>query len=1034
MRATPKRQCRPRHGRAQTRWASRVGAWARSWPLAVIVAALGWLGAAGEAQANPDLRWRTMESEHFYVHYSVGEEDAAERTITTAERAYDRLAIAWGHDVYLKTHITLSDTTDTANGSATANPFPQIRANATAPGALSVLEAYDDWIDILITHELVHVFHLDTVHGLYRAVNALFGFGVLGKLTTPNVLQPRWVVEGVATVDESLLSSQGRRRSAQFDGYIRMAVLEGRFQAIDQVSSGARVFPHGTSVYLYGLHFMQYIAARYGRDKLRDLSHHYASQIVPYGINRAIENIVGEDFYTLWEEFKVDTRRRFLAQGRRIRSRGLRQGRRLTYSGESTRYPFWSADDGHVWFFKSDGHRDEGIMRIAATGGRIREGIGIGRQGADVDVQPMIEVEDSTEGSFVGASKDVVFSMGGVHDLRYRWNDLYRYNGGDPRRFERLTFGIRATEPHVSPDGRTAVFRRNDIAQSRLGFLDLNTGDVTEVAPKGRVAQVYTPRFSPDGTQVVYSGWVEGGYRDIYLYDREAGTSRRLTADRHMDLSPTWSPDGRYIVFTSDRDDVYNIYAFDTEDDSLHQVSNVLGGAYEPAVSHDGTRIAYVGYSSNGFDLWVMPMDREQWLDAMPAAADLPTVDDNKPPLVAGDRRPPTLSARRYQPGRTMFPRALFPAAADFSALEFDNLLGLDLAVIDILGFHAVTGSFRWLTAQQVAVGSAAYTFSRLWPNFRISLSRGFSNRRGFTRYLYDRPEQIGTYEVTGYRERSTRVGVGTSLPVVRHPRHSADVDVSYSWTRWENLDDGQTPADPTAPLTDLPEVGDAAQLNLGMSYTSTGDGRHRFTYGTERGRSVAVSTSLLEKRLGGDFDDIRMTASYTEVLPMPWRGHQSLVLGLRGGASAGGLARRGAFCVGDFLSTTDVVLSVLNRLGTGANGCALLRGYPVAGKAGRYFTVATAEYRIPLLDVDRGVGSAPFFFQRIGLIPFADYGYAWTNPIELKDLRWGAGGALVFSLTLGYLETVQLFFQYAHGFDPEEGLDNFRALVQTSF
>lgn len=1013
------------------RW-RQVAVWLRAALLLGLVA-IG-LGLPSTARANPDQRWRTMESEHFYVHYSVGEEDAAERTITTAERAYGRLAISWGHDVYLKIHITLSDTTDTANGRATANPFPQIQANATAPESLSVLESYDDWIDILITHELVHVFHLDTVHGLYRAVNAVFGLGVLGKLTTPNVLQPRWIVEGVATVDESEHSAQGRRRSAQFDGFLRMAVLEGRFQSIDQVSSGARVFPHGTSVYLYGLHFMQYIASRYGRDKLRDLSHHYATQVVPYGINRAVENIVGEDFYTLWDEFKADTTRRFLAQGRRIRSRGLRQGRRLTYSGESARYPFFSPDDEHIWFFGADGHRDEGIKRIKSTGGRIREGIGLGRQGSDVDVQQMIEVEDAGEGSFVGATQDVVFGMSGLFDNRYRWSDLYRYNGGDTRRFERLTFGLRASEPHVSPDGRTAVFRRNDIAQSRLGFVDLMTGDVTEVAPKGRVAQVYTPRWSPDGRRVAYSGWREGGYRDIYVYDRQTGTSERITADRYMDLAPTWSPDGEYILFSSDRDDVYNIYAYGVADKALHQVSNVLGGAYEPTVSHDGSRIAYIGFSSNGYDVWVMDMDPDQWLSAMPSVTDLPTVDDNKPPLVANDRRPPSLSSTRYKPRRTMFPRTFFPAAADFSALQFDNLLGLDLAVVDILGFHSLAGSFRWLTASKVATGSLIYRFTRLYPNFAFSLSRGFANRRGFTRYLYERPEDAPTYEVTGYRERTTRFGASTSVPIVRHARHSASADIGYSWTRWENLDDGQTPVDPTAPLTQPPEVGDATQVSLGFSYSSTGDGRHRFTYGTEQGRSVNVSSSVFDRRLGGDFDDLQVSASYAEIIPMPWRGHQALVLELRGGASAGGLSRRGAFCVGDFLSTSDVVLSVLNRVPTGANGCSLLRGYAVAGMSGRYFTVATAEYRVPLLDVDRGLGSAPFFFQRIGLIPFVDWGRAWTNPIGVRDLRWGAGAALVFSVTLGYLETVQLFLQYAHGFDEEDGLDNFRALVRTSF
>src|SRR5690606_41353467 len=69
---------------------------------------------------------------------------------------------------------------------------------------------------------------------------------------------------------------------------------------------------------------------------------------------------------------------------------------------------------------------------------------------------------------FVGASEDMIFDLVGTYDFRYRWSDLHRWNGGDPLVSEQLTFGLRASEPHVSPDGRTVVFRRNDAAQSRL--------------------------------------------------------------------------------------------------------------------------------------------------------------------------------------------------------------------------------------------------------------------------------------------------------------------------------------------------------------------------------------------------------------------------------------------------------------------------------------------------------------------------------------------------------------------------------------
>lgn len=988
-----------------------------------------------EARANPDLRWRTIETEHFYVHYWAGNEEAADRTAMIAEKAYGELSGILGHETFLKVHVTLTDDQDTANGFANALPYPRITAYTTAPEALSVLEAYDDWLDILITHELVHVLHIDTVHGFYRAVNAVLGFGVLGKVVAPNINQPTWIIEGLATMFESRFSSQGRGRSAQFDAYLRMAVLEDGVQTLDQISSGARIWPHGSSVYLYGLHFMHYLAARFGIDKLRELSHVYASALVPYGINKAIQKVTGVTFHRLWQEFKRDKELEIRAQARRIRSRGLRQGRRLTFSGERTRYPVWHPSDGYIYFYKDDGHRREGIKRVRAGGGRIREGVGIGRQGNDVDVEHVFDVEDESAASFVGASEDMIFDLVGTYDFRYRWSDLHRWNGGDPLVSEQLTFGLRASEPHVSPDGRTVVFRRNDAAQSRLAFMELDTGDVVEVEPLGRIAQVYTPRWHPDGFRVAFSGWLEGGYRDIYVYDRRTQKTRRITFDRFLDSAPTWSPDGRHLLFVSDRDDVNNIYAFDTVEERIHQVSNVLGGAYEPAVSHDGRSIAYVGYTKDGYDLWVMPFDRAQWLEPPPPVAELPPSEDPKPPLRGATERPPSASSQRYRAIKTFFPRTLFPSALDVQSSAFGTGLGFETGIADVLNFHQLQIGLNYNIGERVLTGAVTYVFNRLWPSFVVYASRNLAVRpRGFARYDYEHPGGGASYLRQNYRERNTRLGAGVGLPIVRHPRHQASLDLAYRWTRWTNLDADDIPIDPNAPAVVLPPVGDAGQIDLGASYSNESDGSQTYTFGVERGRRASVAISVVDESLGGDFDDLLVTASYRETIPMPWRGHQSLVLDVRGGASVGGARRANAFCVGDFIRGADAMRSLLARQGYGTGCNALLRGYAPGIRRGNYFYSATAEYRIPLLDVDRGIGTLPVFLRNIGLIPFVDLGNSWSDAAQARDVLVGAGASLLFAFRLGYREAIHLLLQYAHGFDDVSGTDTFRAIISTSF
>jgi len=1002
-------------------------------------------GTAGAS--SRDQKWKTLQTEHFHIHFYAGSEAAAARAATVLERAHERLSVGLGHSPYLRTHVVLTDATDAANGSANVFPFPQISANVTSPDGMSVLEAYDNWLDVLLTHEYTHIVHNDTIHGVPRVVNHILGLGVLGRVWPPNNLQPRWYIEGLATYEESRLTSQGRRRSAQFDMMLRMAVLEQGFPTLDRVSAPATIFPHVTSVYLYGLHLVHYIGSRYGHDKLRELSHRYGRAMIPYSLNRAVSEVLGVDFEQLWREFQLDTTRKVAAQVRALRARGLREGRRLTFSTASeasafSRHPIWSPDDQYIYFFANDGHTNPGVRRIPARGGRIREGVGVGRQGMTLDVEPVFEVQTTATPNFVPGSRDMVFDQGGVHDLRYAWSELYLWRPGEvgvlgarqnPSEVEALTSGLRARDPHVAPDGRSVAFVRNDVAQSRLAFLDLHTRAVTEVAPVERMQQVYNPRVSPDSRKVAYSGWREGGYRDIYVYDRDSGKTHRVTADRFLDISPTWSPDGRYLLFSSDRDQVFNIYAHDVESGALHQVTNVIGGAFDAQVSHDGTRLAYVGYAASGYDLWVMKFDPADFFAPLPAQDDLPQADEPEPALAGDHGRPSLLRTRRYQPIRTLFPRVLLPGSLDIGSSGLGTDLGVSATVRDIVGHHDLGATFRHYFRFNEPTGAVSYTYSQLLPTFGLNFLRKLSvfDNRG-QRFNYNNERVTGEldpYLATGYRERQTSVSASVSVPVIRHAMHTANAELNYEFTRLRDLDADREAIDPNAPASLPPAVGDIGSLNFALRYN--GLRGTRYSYLEETGRSAAVNVSIVDRHLGGQYGDFKILANYSERVRMPWRGHQVLALRLGAGASAG-LGRLATFRVGGPAQQEDVIQSFLRRSAFGEAGA--LRGFSPGALRGTYYLVLNSEYRVPLVDVERGLSALPGFLRRITAVPFLDYGGAWDGLLTRQKLRFGAGASLVFSFSLGYRETIDLFLTYAHGFDPKAGIDALRLLVARSF
>jgi hypothetical protein len=1017
--------------------------------VAPVLALLCWLSSGTARAGSRDQKWKTLATEHFAIHFYAGSEQAAERAARVLERAHARLSVGLGHAPRLRTHVLLTDATDEANGSATVYPYPSITAHVTAPESMSVLESYDNWLDVLLTHEYTHIVHNDTIHGLPRAVNAILGFGVLGRVWAPNSLQPRWILEGLATYEESRLTSQGRHRSTQFDMMLRMIVLEQGFPGLDRISGPATIFPHTTAVYLYGLHLLHYLGTRYGHDKLRELSNVYGGRAIPYSINRAAMQVYGVDFYELWKEFQLDTTRRFQAQARAVRARGIREGRRLTFStaseasGAFNRHPFWSPDDQHIYFYGDDGHANPGIRRIPATGGRIREGVGAGRQGMTLDVERVIEVQGSATASFVPGSDAMVFEQTNIHDFRYRWSELYLWRPPapgalevrqNPQDLEALTVGLRARDPHPAPDGRSVVFVRNDTAQSRLAFVDLHTRVVTEVAPFERLQQIYNPRFAPDGRRVAFSAHREGGYRDIYVYDRETGKTERITADRHLDGTPAWSPDGRWLLFSSDRDEIFNIYAHDGETGRIRQVTNVLGGAFDPLISHDGTRMVYVGFSAIGYDLWVMKFDPAEFIDPLPVQDDLPATDLPDPPLPGDRGRPAALGTRRYQPIRTLYPRVLTPASLDFG--NTGNLgtdLGLKTAIADVVGFHALTGTFRHYFRFGEPTGSASYTYSQLLPSFRVEFVRGLRLFDDTQRFIYDNQRPDGAFEpyaITGYRERETTVRAAVTVPVIRHPIHSASATLTYGFTRLRDLDQNRELVDPNAPVSVPPAVGDIGRVDLDLEYS--GLRAVRYSYADETGRSAAVRLAVVDRHLGGQFGDIQVAASYSERVRMPWRGHQVLALRLSGGAAAGGLGRIGSFRIGGNPNQEDVIEAFLRRAPFGEAG--KLRGFAQTAARGNYFAVLNAEYRIPFADVERGLGTLPVFMRRVTSVLFADYGGAWSEGFTRKDLMLGLGASLIFSFRVGYRESIDLFVTYAHGFHREVGADLLRVLVARSF
>jgi Tol biopolymer transport system component len=138
-----------------------------------------------------------------------------------------------------------------------------------------------------------------------------------------------------------------------------------------------------------------------------------------------------------------------------------------------------------------------------------------------------------------------------------------------------------------SPDGTKIA------SDDGHGGLYISNGDGSGAR---RVADGSDPRWSPDGTQVLFSVMLDPAHPndDIYVVNADGTGLSRLTDHPAYDRWPEWSPDGSRILFTSNREYSWNAYVMNS--DGSAQTS--LRGPFDPFL--EGGRTGFASWSPDG--------------------------------------------------------------------------------------------------------------------------------------------------------------------------------------------------------------------------------------------------------------------------------------------------------------------------------------------------------------------------------------------------------------------------------------------------
>jgi TolB protein len=159
-----------------------------------------------------------------------------------------------------------------------------------------------------------------------------------------------------------------------------------------------------------------------------------------------------------------------------------------------------------------------------------------------------------------------------------------------------------ALTPRFSPDGRQLVYMSYLGRMPRVFVIDIATGNERLLVP-GRI-MTFAPRFSPDGRNIVFS-MAQNGNTDLYVVNAYGGPPRRLTATPGADTSPSYSPDGSRIVFESDRSGTQQLYMMNADGSGQRRISFGGGRYASPVWSPRGNLIAFTRIAGS-FNIGVM--------------------------------------------------------------------------------------------------------------------------------------------------------------------------------------------------------------------------------------------------------------------------------------------------------------------------------------------------------------------------------------------------------------------------------------------
>jgi len=957
---------------------------------------------------DSNLDWKTIETEHFYLHYHNGEEQLVRDFLPTANQVQKEVSQFLNWTPQDKTHVVFTDEFDVSNGFATVFPRNNTHIFLAAPDDIFSLEDHNGWLELVFRHEYLHIVHLDKARGAPLGVRKVLGrHPFLFPVAFPNAFQPRWYIEGLATyyeTDNEL--GIGRGQSTYYNMLMRTE-LDGGIKELRQINQSIGTWPGSIVPYLYGVHHYQFIKEKYSEKKITGLVEGLSDNFVPYRIDSNTKHVFGKDLDQLWVEFEKYLHEKYDPLIAEVKSQGLREGVALSnigYSAESLK-----VIGDQAYYGSSDGRSHHALMRSQAG-------------------KPPEKLRDITRGARLNIHKDKGILISQPERCRNArlYYDIYRVNL-DGSNYERLTKCARFRFSVWTNKGDKIVAVHNELGINSLKLLDENAKVIKKLWTGEQGEQISHPDYSPTGDYIIASVWRKDLGWNIELFDMATNQWTPITRDKYLQAHPVYLQDGQSIIYISDDNGIYNVYKLNLATKQRSQLTNVASGAFTPAVSDSG--LYYLGYRSQGYDLFHMKEIEEVAVENTPlitAMVEAVDTSEAKPGEVKSDAMASSTSG------------AIINAEVKSEDISAESELIAD----DYSPFQSMAPTW-WLPSiaiddQRTEVGFITFNYDALFRHtYSLALSYDFENNwlNGAFDYVYDGFWPLLHFGV--YRSSDLFVDNNDDTQRIRSDSQAiAEIIVPFNTidhtftTHFAALTTREKDRYLAEGVSSLPETREDIAA-IGIRYNSAV--RYPLSVSRNGGRALSLVYEDTDVIGGSDRKGQVTVGEWREFFRIA--GEHTLAFRLVEGRGEnttkpfrlGGIQDFYAD-FGGFLFSSEPMFNKRDYS---------LRGYSEGLQAlrGKNMRLVTMEYRFPLSRIEHGWMVPPFGFNQVTGTLFYDTGGVWGDSRSSPGTYYDSVGLeLNTEMDLFYNVRFHLTLGVASGLDPVLGEDKVYIRVGNQF